>query len=168
MNCRKTQKWLPLYSGGDLPARKSRKMDAHIQDCRTCRRELLAFQKSLEAACNLIRDASVPGGPAAWDRALARAQELTSGGRALLSFKPVWTYAAMAALAAVLTFLVIKPLPDLETYSLSKIPAASGSGSIESSASRQDVISMTLISKETGLKVQWFLNRNFSLKEDTE
>ncbi len=168
MNCRKVQKWLPLYSGGDLPLRMSRKMEIHIRNCGTCRRELLDFQKSLEAARNLMKDASVLGSQAFWERALVRAQAPTSVNRARHSFKPVWTYAALAALAAVLTFLVVKPLPDLETYAGSRIPATSGSQSLQPSSSRQDVISMTLVSKETGLKVQWFLNRNFSLKEDSE
>lgn len=158
MNCRKAQKWLPLYSGKDLPIRKSRKMEIHIQNCGSCRRELQAYQKSLEAARKLLQSSSMFGSQSAWDRALVRAQAPTSGDRVPLSLKPVWTYAALAALAAALTFLVVKPLPDLESYSLN----------LAASASAQDVISMTLVSKETGLKVQWFLNKNFSLKEDSE
>ncbi len=158
MNCRKARKWLPLYSGGDLPKRKSRKMEAHIRNCGSCRRELQIFQESLDTVRKLMRDSSVPGSRAAWDRALDRAQAPTSSVRVSFSLKPVWTYASVAALAALLTFLVVKPFPDLE----------SGSQVSQSSASGQDVISMTLVSKETGLKVQWFLNRNFSLKEDSE
>ena len=160
MNCRKAQKWLSLYSGGDLPIRKSRKIEIHIQNCGSCGRELQAFQKSLNTARNLMRDSSVLGSQAAWDRALVRAQAPRSRDRVLFSVKPVWTYAALAVLAAALTFLVVKPLPDLESYSLNQ--------AVSASASSQDVISMTLVSKETGLKVQWFLNRNFSLKEDSE
>jgi len=32
----------------------------------------------------------------------------------------------------------------------------------------QEVVEMTLVSRETGLKVKWFLNKNFNLEENTE
>ncbi len=158
MNCRKAQKWLPLYSGGDLPLHKARKMETHIRNCRSCRQELRACRQSIEAARKLMRRVSVLGSQPAWDRALSRALTPTSADRVRLSLRPAWNYAAMALLAALLTFLVVKPLPDLESYSRNR----------EASASAQDVISITLVSQETGLKVQWFLNRKFSLKEDSE
>jgi hypothetical protein len=64
----------------------------------------------------------------------------------------------MAVLAAALTVWITRPLPD----------AGDPGPLLTASAPAQDVVSMTLVSKESGLKVQWFLNRNFNLKEDTE
>jgi hypothetical protein len=99
-----------------------------------------------------------------WLRAVSRAVASESGpekaGR-LLSFRPSWAYAAMALMAASLTFLVVKPLPQSFTQPGPLAAAASASPS-------QEIVSLTLVSKESGLKVQWFLNRNFKLKEDSE
>jgi hypothetical protein len=33
-------------------------------------------------------------------------------------------------------------------------------------AEKQEVISMTIVSKETGLKIVWFFNKNFNLEEN--
>jgi hypothetical protein len=65
----------------------------------------------------------------------------------------------MAFLAASLTFLVVKPLPESDAQPGPLTAAASPS---------QEIVSLTLVSQESGLKVQWFLNRNFKLKEDSE
>jgi hypothetical protein len=64
-------------------------------------------------------------------------------------------------MAAVLSFLVLKPMPETDSL---RGPLTAFSLSSPS----QDIVSMTLVSKETGLKVQWFLNRNFKLEEDSE
>jgi hypothetical protein len=62
----------------------------------------------------------------------------------------------MVFFAAALTVLVVRP---------SFVPSqAPGSAEPDS----QDVVAVTLVSRDTGLKVQWFFNRNFNLKEDTE
>jgi hypothetical protein len=31
---------------------------------------------------------------------------------------------------------------------------------------KQEVVSMTMVSKETGLKIVWFFNKNFNLEEN--
>jgi hypothetical protein len=67
----------------------------------------------------------------------------------------------MALMAAALTFLVVRPLPESDTLGGPLAAAASASPS-------QDIVTLTLVSQESGLKVQWFLNRNFKLKEKSE
>ena len=64
-------------------------------------------------------------------------------------------------MAAVLSFLVVRPLPEQESL---RGPFSA----VSPESPSQDIVSMTLVSQETGLKIQWFLNRNFKLKEDSE
>jgi hypothetical protein len=63
----------------------------------------------------------------------------------------------MAVCAVVLTLFVVRP---------SFIEEGTGSG--EGMLAQQEVISMTMVSQETGLKIVWFFNKNFELKEIEE
>ncbi len=45
VQCRLLQRWLPGYHDGDLPARWQRRLEAHLQGCPDCRRELADLAK---------------------------------------------------------------------------------------------------------------------------
>ena len=80
-----------------------------------------------------------------------------------LSPRFVWRYATLIVffigLAAVF-FWNVRPKP-------SGLPV-SGSGVLapEEKSGSQDVISMTLVSQESGLKVHWYFDKNFDWKEE--
>ena len=164
MTCRRIRNKLALHAGGDLPPSKARSVERHLQTCEACRQEFVSYVQSLRQTQEWF-DLAVPPWPeVSWRRAVSRA--VTSGSRPeqaarSLSFRPAWAYAAMALMAASLTFLVVKPLPESFTQPGPLTAAASASPS-------QEIVSLTLVSQESGLKVQWFLNRNFQLKEDSE
>lgn len=162
MNCRRVQKLLPLFVGGDLPEGRTQRMESHIAHCADCLRERDIFVEKLRSAQSWLAQPQPEWEESAWRRVLGEAVTAASRGSRPWQpwpFRPVWAYLSMAVLAAALTVWVVKPLP--ETGDPEHLLAASSSSS-------QDIVSMTLVSQETGLKVQWFLNRNFDLKEDIE
>ncbi len=176
MTCRKLRRWLPLYVGGELRPRRSLRLEAHLRRCAYCRRETESFRKDLEAVRNELSSPPYVWREPAWRRAVIQAAGSRSSrpvARRPVPRRIVWAYALLALLAAGLSFLVLAPLPEggagSDAFSASfRDRAASGGRSPASAAPDQHIVSMTLVSRETGLKVQWFLNRNFSLKEDIE
>jgi hypothetical protein len=55
MTCRRARSLLPLAAGGDLSSARDKRLQAHLQECRDCRRELELYQKSLEEMKFLAR-----------------------------------------------------------------------------------------------------------------
>lgn len=53
MQCRKVRKDLTAYLDGELPARRQRRVAAHLAGCRGCRGEVRAFRAVMEAMQNL-------------------------------------------------------------------------------------------------------------------
>ncbi len=176
MNCRKLNRWLPLYAGGDLSPRRSLRVEAHLLRCESCRQEGAAFREGLEEIRRELRSLSHVWREPAWRRAVIRAagsRSLGPGARRARSLRAVWAYALLALLATGLSYLVLAPFPEGDArraaFSAStRDGAASGGHSLASASREQDIVSMTLISRETGLRVQWFLNRKFRLQEDIE
>jgi len=164
MNCHRIRKRLALHAGGDLTPDKARRVEAHLQACEACRTELAAHVESLRQTRLWFGQADTAWREEAWREAVGRAMAAGSHGsrdRRSLVQRPAWAYAAMVLMAAVLSFLVVRPLPEQESL---RGPFSA----VSPESPSQDIVSMTLVSQETGLKIQWFLNRNFKLKEDSE
>jgi hypothetical protein len=64
----------------------------------------------------------------------------------------------MAAVMAVVVFFVTRPL----YIGVEDIPGQT----VLSKRQEQNVVSMTIVSKDTGLKVVWILNKNCNLEEN--
>jgi anti-sigma factor RsiW len=156
MTCRKIRKALPLMAGGDLPARKERKLQAHLDGCAPCRRELEEYRSAL----NRVRAAARAEGAGEWSEAEWKALLASVTGtrpgkeRAPLRIRPRWALAPGLAAVAVLAVLVVR----FTNTGLKPEGAPPAAG--------PDVVSVTMVSQETGLKVVWFFNRNFDWKGD--
>jgi hypothetical protein len=74
-------------------------------------------------------------------------------------FPKSWAYAFMAGAMLLLTLLVVRP-PLVKQVGLA--PEYIDTVEME----EQEVVSMTMVSKETGLKIVWFFNKNFNLEEN--
>jgi len=84
-------------------------------------------------------------------------------GRPAQSPKLAWRYAALIVfffgLAAVF-FWNVRPRPSGPAVSQKAVSAA------DEKSRPQDLISMTLVSQESGLRVHWYFNKNFDWKEE--
>ncbi len=171
MNCKKVQRLLPLMAGSEIPKLKILSLKAHLEKCPECRQEYDSYILSLEKTKEWLAKDSKDWEESDWQRALQRALKDNKPEVSPFvpwSFKKVWAYSLAGMLAVVLTLLfIIRP---------SIIPKKMGLGSekfTEEQAqlfrsspeeSKQEVVSMTFVSQETGLKIVWFLNKNFELE----
>jgi anti-sigma factor RsiW len=158
---------LALHAGDDLGPRRARAVRSHLEACPDCRRELEALRAALaEAKAEAGREAVPEWGAGEW-RALMDRVVGEARGSAGPEARPVWRFprprgaaaAALGALAglAALAMLVLRPPSGPE-----------GTALAGRAAGEQDVVSLTMVSRETGLQVVWFFDKNFDYKGEHE
>jgi predicted anti-sigma-YlaC factor YlaD len=158
MRCGKARKLIPLLAGGDLPVRRAAQTAAHIERCAGCRRH---FEETASALARLRAEATQTAPrwkPGEFESLVASAVSRAAAERRrpfLLRPAPA---AALVMLAVLLTFALFdrafrRPAPPV---------IGPGAGSAE--ARPKQVISMVLVSPETGLQVTWFLDSDFEWK----
>jgi len=158
MTCAKVKKSLPLLAGNDLPAWKARRVLAHVDDCPLCRKELNEYRAALgrvkAAACeDQVEDWSDPE----WKGLLARITAEKTGRKSpATGFRPRWAMAS--GFAAVILLAVLTLVFRNSIFRPEGTAAAPG----------PEVMSVTMVSQETGLQVVWFLNKNFEWKGDNK
>ena len=156
MTCRKAKKLLPLYAGGDLRPRLLAAVRAHVDSCPSCWKELAEYRESLSRLKAAAKAESVPDWSEGEWRALAARFRPADPGEKRPAFlaRPRWAAASVLGTflgLAVLTMLFKDGnLGPRET----------------STAGEPSVVSLTLVSQETGLQVVWFLDKNFEWKGD--
>jgi hypothetical protein len=169
MNCKKTRRLLPLLAGSDLPQSRISAVKAHLEKCRKCRIEYDAYLLTLEKTKEWLEEVRQDWNEREWQEAVRRATEKKEQKVFSLApwpFKKAWAYAMMAVFAFLLSLFVIRP-----SFIKQKMEAETGAiaglrqePERVKEESRQDVISMTLVSHETGLRIVWFFNKNFELE----
>ena len=172
MTCRKAKELMPLYAGGDLRPRLAARVRAHVDSCPSCWEESREFRAVL---ARVRAAAGAEGGPewseADWRGLMARvAAEARSpreaaGRRRAPAHLPRWAPASV--LGAVIGLAVLATL--VKDGRIGGRPGSSVAGPVAAGADRkQDVISVTMVSPESGLQVVWFLDKNFDWKGDKE
>jgi hypothetical protein len=171
MTCRKLRKLMPLFAGDDLGPRRTQAVRAHVDACPACRRELEELRAALARFKTAAMDESVPDwSEGEWKALMVRAAGVTLrggekgrawDGRVLL---PRW--AAASALGALIGLAVLSALFRRPGPGPAERPdpplALADAGRV------QDVVSMTMVSQETGLQIVWFLDKNFDYKGEQE
>jgi hypothetical protein len=158
MTCAKVKKSLPLLAGNDLPAKKARRLLARIDGCPLCRKELDEYRAALGRVKAAAREDRVEGwSDPEWKRLLARiTAEKMEKGRPVAAFRPRW---AMASGVAAVILLAVLTLVFRDS-----IFRPEGTAPVPG----PEVVSVTMVSQETGLQVVWFLNKNFEWKGDNK
>jgi hypothetical protein len=156
MTCRKAKKLMPLYAGDDLRPRLMLAVRAHVDACPSCRKDLGEYRESLSRFKAAAKAESAPEWNEAEWRALAARFRPADPGEKRPAFlaRPRW--AAASVLGVCLGLAVLTVLFKVgNRESREKSPAGEPS-----------VVSLTLVSQETGLRVVWFLDKNFEWKGD--
>lgn len=170
MTCRTIRRLMPLAAGDDLRPRRARAFRAHIDACPACREELRAHRAALAALRTAAKSEGVPDWTEAeWRALMARAAGQTGTGRvgeeapARSAFRPRWAAASAAGALiglAVLALLFRGPVPG---------PAGrTGANGTALAAGGQDFLSVTMVSRETGLQIVWFFDKDFDYKGENE
>jgi hypothetical protein len=174
MKCRQVKRRLPLYIGRDLSSKKQQALQEHLLTCRSCQSEHLRFVEARAEIRKWLQQQENAWDETNWRQTLEKVGgSEAETGRNLWPwpFKPAVAYTLMILFAAFLTLLTVKPsfispLKPGDVVRVADIPEALSQPA--QTASSQEVVAVTLVSRESGLKVQWFFNRNFDPKEDTE
>lgn len=154
MTCRKAKKLIPLYAGGDLRPRLARAVRAHVDTCPDCSGELGEYRESLSRLKAAAKAESVPDWSEGEWRALAARFKPAAAATRRPAFlaRPRW--AAASVLGAFLGLAVLSLV-----FKVGNLGPRGTSPTGEPS-----VVSLTLVSQETGLQVVWFLDKNFEWK----
>ncbi len=165
MNCKKVRRLLPLLVGGDLLSKKSEAVLSHIEKCPKCKQEFSTYDFSIKKIKHWLGEDQMDWPEFEWKKAI---QEATKEKKTSFSpsfapwpFKTVWAYVLMAAFGIALALFVIKPSPFKQRIGL-EFQEKISKDLVQESA--QEVVSMTIVSKESGLKIVWFFNKNFDLE----
>jgi len=208
MNCSRVRKWIPLYAGADLSARKARRLEMHLERCADCGREIEEFRAALDGIRAVAGRETLDWPEAEWKGLMARVKSEKPGTRQVSPLsaipKKAWAYGfaiilllgiaalilrsilsppAAPLLSEIITATPAQPSRSLKTdeapsarylrdvhfrvrtdrtEALDRATLAAGPTPEKTT---QSLMSMTLVSQETGLKVHWTFNRNFEWKE---
>ena len=161
MKCQKIKRLIPLLAGSELPESKISSVKAHLEECSVCQKEFQEYSLLVDQTRKWLAEDKIKWEDREWQETV---QSVVSQGsrrkRALVPwpFPKAWAYAFMAGVMLLVTILVVKP-PYVEQVGFTpKYEEVSG-------MEKQEVVSMTMVSKETGLKIVWFFNKNFDLEE---
>ncbi len=181
MTCGRTRRLLPLFAGGDLPERKARRVREHVETCAECRREIEEYQRAVRVVADAVRVTPARDWtPGEWravmDRVAKEQREPRDRAAAAPASKWVPAFASAATIVVVVAISLLLKDSPIKTAGTQPGPgmtnqqSASKKGGPAAAApdsSKQDVLTMTLVSPDTGLQVVWVFNRNFNWKGES-
>ena len=159
MKCRKVTRLIPLLAGSDLPAKTREKVQRHLQDCRSCQQEYTVFQSILQQTREWLVQERKGWEEAEWKTTVQTAVEKTEVKRSWLApwpFKKGWAFVLMTTSAVLLSLIIFHP--SLIKDDIGRAPTLSAM------ESQPEIVSMQLVSKETGLKINWFFHKDLKLE----
>lgn len=162
MKCHKIRRLLPLMAGSELPESQAPMVKSHLEGCPRCREEYETYVFLIGRTRKWFAEDRIGWKDEEWEQTVRSVVNQASAKKKSLvpwPFPKAWAYAVMAGVMLLATTLIVRP-PFVEQFGL-----APRSGS-EVRMEKQEVISMTMVSKETGLKIVWILNKNFNLEEN--
>ena len=165
MTCRKAKKLIPLYAGDDLRPRLGAAVRAHIDACLSCRKELGEYRQDLTRLKTAAKAESVPDWSEGEWRALAARFKPAAPGEKRPAFLAQPRWAAASVLGAFLGLVVLAVLFKGPMGGPERV-ATAGRTDQAAAVRKQDVVSMTMVSQETGLQIVWFLDKSFEWKGD--
>lgn len=164
MKCKRVKKKLPLFIGSDLSSRWMLKVGDHLKRCSRCRSEYERYVKSQKVLTGWLQEFDTEWNDSEWRDSISRSARPSLRDRRAIApwpFKNIWAYAFMALAAFILSLVLIFPVfrgskevMELSPYSFSSFERG-----------KQDIVTMTIVSKETGTKIVWFFDKNFQLEE---
>ncbi len=170
MKCQKVRRLLPLLAGSELPESQIPSVRSHLNRCSLCREEYEKYTFLVDETRKWLAEEKIEWEEREWQLTVKSAVDRGLPKRASLvpwPFPRAWAYAFMVGVMLLLTTLVVRP-PFFKRLGLTpRYVDVAGMEEREASGKweKQEVVSMTMVSQESGLKIVWFLNKNFDLEE---
>ena len=168
MSCRRIDKLLPLYAGGDLPAKKAAKVRAHAAACPSCRREIDSLRAALDATKTLARaDEPDEWRESDWQalmRSIAIAKPAATRPFAPFSLRPVAVGSLAVILVAAGAFVLLRS-PSGRTGALRTAVSAAAPqvSTFPPGPEKPKPTVLRIITKDGHLKVVWPFDSDFNL-----
>lgn len=175
MRCRKIIKQLPLLAGEEFPPEKAREIHAHLDDCLRCRKEYEAYRHAVKTARAWMASERRDLPEEDWHRMIQQAVQEASvhETRPIAPLVPwpfsrAWAVVLMAFIVLAGALMVIRPslLQDIRHTAQAVLRLQEREEPGMPVLGEQDVIAMTLVSKEAGVEIKWIFNKHFDLREE--
>lgn len=170
MNCRKVKRLVPFIVGSDLPRSKISSVQSHLNKCSRCQQEYEIYTLSLEKTKEWLTKGRQGLDEREWKSIIQKALKKESheiSPRWQWPIKKHWVYTFVVMTAVLFTLIITnlffikkKIVPREGTVPAKQIQLSKGF----EDESQQKMLSMTLVSQETGLKIKWFFIKNFELE----
>jgi anti-sigma factor RsiW len=207
MNCARARRWLALFAGADLPSRKARRLEKHLEGCPGCRKELEELRAALAGIQAAAARETLDWPEGEWKGLMAQVRSEKPRPRPVPVFnvfpRKAWAAGFLLVLALFIAGLILRailfspgrsPLSEIITATATQPSRAlmkeevsskgypkdapfsvqKGRGATTGTVlaarrspekATQDLMSMTLVSQETGLRIHWTFNKNFDWEE---
>jgi len=171
MNCPKVRRLLPLMPGNDLPESKQADITSHLEKCTGCRQEYDIHIASNQAVKTWLDTERIQWNDFEWQRVVRTACQESAPEKRKPGFWPLkksWSYASLVGVVVVLGLIIFRP-----QFTRKPPGAAPGAAAITETQllesktlqQSQEIVAVKLVSRETGVKIHWFLNKNFNMEE---
>ena len=128
-----------------------------MQTCAACRKEYDLQVSSLKVTRSWLNADRVDWNESEWKDLIHRAVGKKAGtapSRSIRIGRRIWAYAAALVLIVGMSLLVSLPwdrVPETKTLE---------------ARNDQEIVSMTFIAQDTGVRINWFFNKNFKLEDN--
>jgi len=170
MKCKRVQRLIPLIAGDEITGSKASMIRSHLHRCPLCRGEYEKYVLLVQRTRRWLTEDRLGWEEREWQQTLKKIMSEKEARRPSIipwPFPKGWAFALMAGAVLLITALIVRP-PFVEKIGLK--PRYTDDARVETlkaneEGEQQEVVSMTMVSKETGLKIVWFFNKNFDLEE---
>lgn len=161
--CDSVRRLLPLLVGGDLPESKTVILRTHLEKCADCGGEYDLYLFSLRESKAFLSRESRDWPEAEWRRTVQEAVNQPASRTSLTIKRPLvrksWAYAAGLLVVVMLGLFILQSR-------FRENPPGTKPGSTAVPETGQEIVAVTIVSPESGLKVNWFLNKNFEWEDN--
>ena len=159
MNCRKARRLLVLEAGSDLPEKPKEKLKLHLQACPRCQREEALTRRIVLETRECLNKERLDWKESEWKKTIQEAvkeAEIKKNWLVPWSLRREWAFVLMTASVILLSLLVLHP--SFVKDRMKRVP------DVSAISSQPEIVSMKLVSKETGLEINWFFHKDLKLE----
>jgi hypothetical protein len=157
--------------GDDLPESKQAAVTSHLEKCAGCKREFGIHIDSNKAVKEWLDRERIEWNDFEWQRVVRTACRESAAKKHKPGFWPLkkgWAYASMVGVVVMLCLVIFRPQSTRK-------PAGAAPGAAAGRETRllesktlqpsQEIVAVKLVSRKTGVKIHWFLNKNLNMEE---